>query len=86
MPRARSYLFLIEKDIILHPRFLTFNIHGSLLPKYRGRAPHIWAIINNEKETGITAHVIDEKCDSGDIISQIKIKIEEILVDKYLKI
>ena len=72
-----NYLFLIEKDIILHPRFLTFNIHGSLLPKYRGRAPHIWAIINNEKETGITAHVIDEKCDSGDIISQIKIKIEE---------
>jgi methionyl-tRNA formyltransferase len=72
-----NYLFLIEKDIIQHPRKLIFNIHGSLLPKYRGRTPHVWAIINNEKETGITAHIIDEKCDTGDIISQIKIPINK---------
>jgi methionyl-tRNA formyltransferase len=72
-----NYLFLIEKDIIQHSKLLTFNVHGSLLPKYRGRTPHVWAIINNEKETGITAHVIDEGCDTGDIISQIKIRIEE---------
>ena len=72
-----NYLFLIEKDIIKHPKKLIFNIHGSLLPKYRGRTPHVWAIINNEKETGITAHVIDEKCDTGDIISQIKIPINK---------
>jgi len=73
-----NYLFLIEKDIIQHSKQLTFNIHGSLLPKYRGRSPHVWAIINNEKVTGITAHVIDEGCDTGDIISQIKIPISEI--------
>ena len=73
-----NYLFLIEKDIISHSKQLTFNIHGSLLPKYRGRTPHVWSIINNEKETGITAHVIDEGCDTGDIISQIKIPINEI--------
>ena len=73
-----NYLFLIEKDIIQHSKQLTFNIHGSLLPKYRGRTPHVWSIINNEKETGITAHVIDEGCDTGDIISQIKIPINEI--------
>ncbi len=83
-----NYLFLIEKDIIQHSRLLTFNIHGSLLPKYRGRTPHVWAIINNEKETGITAHVIDENCDTGDIISQIKIPINETdtgndLLNKY---
>jgi methionyl-tRNA formyltransferase len=72
-----NYLFLIEKDIIQHPKKLIFNIHGSLLPKYRGRTPHVWAIINNEKETGITAHIIDEKCDTGDIISQIKIPINK---------
>ena len=48
------------------------------MPKYRGRTPHVWSIINNEKETGITAHVIDEGCDTGDIISQIKIPINEI--------
>jgi len=72
-----NYLFLVEKDIINHPKKLIFNIHGSLLPKYRGRTPHVWAIINNEKETGITAHIIDEKCDTGDIISQIKIPINK---------
>lgn len=72
-----NYLFLIEKDIIQHPKKLIFNIHGSLLPKYRGRTPHVWAIINNEKETGITAHIIDENCDAGDIISQIKIPINK---------
>ena len=73
-----NYLFLIEKDIIQHSKQLTFNIHGSLLPKYRGRTPHVWSIINNEKDAGITAHVIDEGCDTGDIISQIKIPINKI--------
>lgn len=71
-----NYLFLIEKDIIQHPRILAFNIHGSLLPKYRGRTPHVWAIINNESETGITAHKIDVGCDTGAIIEQVKINID----------
>jgi len=72
-----NYLFLIEADIIGHASKLTFNIHGSLLPKYRGRTPHVWAIINNEKETGITAHLIDEGCDTGAILHQIVIPITE---------
>lgn len=71
-----NYLFLIEEDIINHSRKLTFNIHGSLLPKYRGRTPHVWAIINGEKEAGITAHVIDSGCDTGKIIHQIKVPID----------
>lgn len=71
-----NYLFLIEDDLITWPSKLAFNIHGSLLPKYRGRTPHVWAIINNEKETGVTAHIIDEGCDTGDIIEQIHIPIE----------
>ena len=71
-----NYL-LIESDIINHSKKITFNIHGPLLPRYRGRAPHIWAIINNEKETGITAHLIDKGCDTGRIIRQIKITIKE---------
>lgn len=70
-----NYLFIIEKDIIKLPKILAFNIHGSLLPKYRGRTPHVWSIINNEKFTGITAHKIDEGCDTGDIIEQINIEI-----------
>lgn len=72
-----NYLFLIEKDIIEFPKILSFNIHGSLLPKYRGRTPHVWAIINNEKKAGITAHTIDTGCDSGEIIEQVEIKIED---------
>ncbi len=70
-----NYLFLIEKDIIKHPKQLIFNIHGSLLPKYRGRTPHVWAIINNENKAGITAHKIEEGCDTGNIIEQIEVPI-----------
>ena len=72
-----NYLFLIEKDLIELPSKIAFNIHGSLLPKYRGRTPHVWAIINNENQTGITAHLIDENCDTGDIIEQLVVKIEK---------
>jgi methionyl-tRNA formyltransferase len=72
-----NYLFLIERDLIELPSKIAFNIHGSLLPKYRGRTPHVWAIINNENQTGITAHLIDENCDTGDIIEQLVVKIEK---------
>jgi methionyl-tRNA formyltransferase len=65
-----NYLFLIEGDLIAYPKSYAVNVHGSLLPKYRGRTPHVWAIINNEKETGITAHLISSECDKGDIIAQ----------------
>lgn len=71
-----NYLFLIECDVIEHSNVLTFNIHGSLLPKYRGRTPHVWAIINGEEKAGITAHIIDSGCDTGDIIHQIELLIE----------
>lgn len=71
-----NYLFLVEKDIFSYAKRLSFNIHGSLLPKYRGRTPHVWAIINNEKETGITAHKIEDGCDTGDVILQYKIGID----------
>jgi len=70
-----NYLFIIEHDLIRLPKLFAFNVHGSLLPKYRGRTPHVWAIINNETETGITAHVIDDGCDTGGIIEQIIIPI-----------
>jgi methionyl-tRNA formyltransferase len=73
-----NYLFLIENDIISLASKLSVNFHGSLLPKYRGRTPHVWAIINNETETGITAHKIDTGCDTGDILSQIRIPISNI--------
>ena len=83
-----NYLFLIEEDVINHSNILTFNIHGSLLPKYRGRTPHVWAIINGETKAGITAHIIDSGCDTGKIIHQVEIPIEfedtgAIMLEKY---
>jgi methionyl-tRNA formyltransferase len=70
-----NYLFIIEDELITFPKKYAINIHGSLLPKYRGRTPHVWAIINNEKKTGITAHLIDSGCDTGDIVEQIEVDI-----------
>lgn len=70
-----NYLFLINENIITKPKKIIFNLHGSLLPKYRGRTPHVWAIINNENKTGITAHVIEKGCDTGAIIEQVEVPI-----------
>jgi methionyl-tRNA formyltransferase len=70
-----NYLFLIERSLFSKAK-LAVNIHGSLLPKYRGRTPHVWAIINNESKTGVTAHLIDDGCDTGDLIKQ-----KELLID-----
>lgn len=74
-----NYLFIVEDNILNHPELYAINLHGSLLPKYRGRTPHVWAIINGEKETGITAHIMEEGCDTGDIVLQevIPIKITQ---------
>jgi methionyl-tRNA formyltransferase len=71
-----NYLFILDK-LILDKFNQAVNFHGSLLPKYRGRTPHVWAIINNEKETGVTAHLIDEGCDTGPVIRQVRISISD---------
>ena len=55
----------------------TFNLHASLLPQYRGAAPINWAIINGEKESGLTTFLIDDKIDTGKIILQEKIAIHD---------
>src|SRR5574344_341917 len=52
------------------PRFGTFNVHAALLPQYRGAAPINWAIINGEKETGVTTFFLDKDIDTGKIIMQ----------------
>ncbi len=72
-----NYLFLVEQDVLSIPNTFAINIHGSLLPKYRGRTPHVWSIINNESIAGITAHLIDTGCDTGDILEQIVVPILE---------
>lgn len=69
-----NYLFIVENNLLKHPKY-AINLHGSLLPKYRGRTPHVWAIINGEQETGVTAHIMEEGCDAGDIVLQKKVSI-----------
>jgi len=59
------------------PKFGTFNLHGSLLPQYRGAAPINWAIMNGEKETGATTFFLTHEIDTGKIILQEKLKINE---------
>lgn len=59
------------------PRLGTFNLHGSLLPKYRGAAPINWAIIKGEKETGVSTFLLDKAIDTGQILLQQSIPIEE---------
>jgi len=59
------------------PEFGTFNLHASLLPQYRGAAPINWAVINGEKETGATTFFLEKEIDTGNIILQEKIKIDD---------
>ena len=65
-----AYGQIIPKVILDAPRLGCINVHGSLLPKLRGGAPIHWAIINGDTKTGISIMYMDEKMDSGDIISQ----------------
>ena len=59
------------------PRLGTFNIHGSLLPQYRGAAPINWAVMNGEKETGLTTFMLKHEIDTGNMILQERIAIGE---------
>ena len=83
-----NYLFILEPDVLSKAKGYAVNFHGSLLPKYRGRTPHVWSIINGEKETGVTAHLMNANCDDGDIVRQVVVPIEEedtgaIILEKY---
>lgn len=71
------YRYMIGPHVIEACSGKIFNLHPSLLPKYRGCSSITWAMINGESETGFTYHYIDAGCDSGDIIIQGKIAIEE---------
>ena len=68
---------MMPKSVWAIPKYGTFNLHASLLPQYRGAAPINWAIINDEKETGVTTFLIDEKIDTGNILLNEKINIEK---------
>jgi methionyl-tRNA formyltransferase len=78
---ANAVIISIQYDRILKPKLFKskkiFNIHFSLLPKYKGVYPAIWPILNGETESGVTLHYIDSGIDTGDIIDQIAIAINE---------
>ena len=59
------------------PKNGTFNLHASLLPQYRGAAPINWAVINGEKESGVTTFFLQHKIDTGDVILQERVSIED---------
>jgi len=72
-----AYGQILPKTILSLPKYGAINIHASLLPKYRGSAPIAWAILNGEKETGVTTMLMDEGMDTGDILLQSEIPIHE---------
>ncbi|MFA5840550.1 MAG: methionyl-tRNA formyltransferase, partial [Candidatus Margulisiibacteriota bacterium] len=72
-----AYGKILPKEILEIPKFGCINIHASLLPKYRGAAPVQWALLNGEKETGLSIMKIDEGLDTGAILLQQKIAIAE---------
>ena len=74
---AIGWYFMIPDQMIKIAAKGAVGIHGSLLPKYRGNAPFVWAIINGEKETGVSLFYFEKGVDEGDIIAQQKFPIEE---------
>ncbi len=69
------YRHMIPAELLACAKIAALNMHGSLLPKYRGRAPVNWAILHGEAETGATLHIMEVKPDAGDIVGQSTVSI-----------
>lgn len=72
-----AYGKIIPKEILDIPRLGCINVHGSLLPKYRGAAPIQWAVLNGDKKTGITTMFMDVGMDTGDMINKEVVQIDD---------
>jgi len=70
------YRYMITSEILAAAGIAALNMHGSLLPKYRGRAPVNWAILHGETETGASLHIMEAKPDAGDIVGQVAVPID----------
>lgn len=79
---------MITPAVLALARYAAYNLHGSLLPKYRGRAPVNWVLVNGERETGVTLHVMDAKPDHGAIVGQRAVAIarEDTALSLYRKL
>jgi methionyl-tRNA formyltransferase len=71
------YRYLIAPEILSLAPLGAYNMHGSMLPKYRGRAPVNWMIANGEREAGVTLHRMVARADAGDIVAQRAVRIED---------
>lgn len=71
-----AYGRILKADVLRIPSKAAINVHGSLLPKYRGAAPINWAVINGETVTGVTVMLMNERMDAGDILAQHKISVK----------
>jgi len=69
------YRHMLKQPLLDLPRLGALNLHGSLLPRYRGRCPLNWVLVFGETETGITLHYMEAKADRGDIVAQMHIAI-----------
>lgn len=72
-----AYGKILPKEILEIPKYGCINVHASLLPKYRGAAPIQWAVLNGDKETGVTTMYMDVGMDTGDMILKEKVEIGE---------
>jgi methionyl-tRNA formyltransferase len=82
------FRFMLPNQVLASAKIAAFNMHGSLLPKYRGRVPINWAVLHGETETGATLHVMEQKPDAGDIVDQEKVAIlpDETAFDVFKKV
>lgn len=83
-----AYGKILPKEMLDSPRYGCINVHGSLLPKYRGSAPIQWSVINGEKETGVTIMQMAQGVDTGDMLYQkaIPIRIEDTAESMFIKL
>ena len=72
-----AYGQILPKSVLNIPKYGAVNVHASLLPRYRGAAPIAWAILRGEKVTGVTTMVMDEGMDTGDILLQSEVPIDD---------
>lgn len=83
-----AYGKILPKEMLDYPQYGCINVHGSLLPKYRGSAPIQWSVINGEKETGVTIMQMAEGVDTGDMLYQkaIPIAIDDTAESMFVKL
>jgi len=82
------YRHMLSATVLKAPGRGAYNMHGSLLPKYRGRVPVNWAVLNGERETGATLHAMVEKPDAGGIVDQMAVPIlpDDLALDVFRKV